>query len=152
MKKLQPYDDNQLHITPEIIQLMQWLCEYETEALKNIITRALNQGLKKTKYHSHDEQISSIDEMQDGFITFMSLLEYLYEEVVNERAIKQAGEHHLLPALDKIDNKTCDASTIQSSLTVAASKIERNPHVNPKEILFKELLRRWVPTNKTQNN
>ena len=145
------YDENQFLITPELIQLMNWLCQYETEAIKNIIVRTLSRGMKHHKMDSY-ASFSSIEEMQHCFIDFINMFEMLLNEAINERALKNATQHNLLPAIEHIDSTTCDESTIKSSLAIATSKLERNPSADPREILFKELLKRWTPHKKTFNH
>jgi len=141
------YDEHQFLITPELIQLMSWICQYESEAIKNIIARALSQGMKNNKLENY-ASFSSIDEMQHSLANFINMFEILLDEAINERARKNATQHNLLPALEQIDSSSCGESIIKSSLAMATSKIERNPSTNPKEIFFKELLKRWAPHKK----
>lgn len=138
-------EEDQYLLSPELIQLMNWIIQYEDEALKHIIARAVAQGLKQNK---HEVLSSSIEDMQQTFIQFINITELLLNEVISERALKNALQHNLLPALDQIDTSACDDSVIRSSLAVTTSKIERNPTVNAKELLLKELLKRWNPENK----
>ena len=88
------------------------------------------------------------EELQHAILDYLAMMEHLLVEVTNERATKNALERNLMPALDQIDTTACDDSTIRSSLAIATSKMERNPSQNPKEVLYKELLKRWKPTKK----
>lgn len=140
------YEEEQCVLSPELIQLLHWICQYEQEALKHLIARALIQGIKNQK--QNPIHMPSASETQETFLNFIELLELLFDEVISERALKHALQLNLLPALDQIDTSVCDNSTIRNCLAIATSKMERNPEANPKELLLKELLKRWNPENK----
>lgn len=142
------HTDDQFLISPELLQLMDWIVRYEPEALKRIVARAVKQGLKNNKPENPPNGLPELEELQRGFVDFISLMEYLLHQVTDERALKSALQANLLPALDHIDAAACDVSTIKSSLAGATSQMERNPEANPKELLFKELLKRWNPHKK----
>ena len=74
------------------------------------------------------------------------MLDALIIETMNEQAVQRAMEKNLLPAIDQIDSNECDNATVRFSIEKATSKYEHNPKENPKELLFKELLKRWKPT------
>lgn len=142
--------DDQFVISPELLQLMDWIVQYESETLKRIIARALKNGLKKNNPLLVDQDSTDLqpDEMQRGFVDFLMLMELLLQEVVHERSLKNAVQRNLVPALSAIDTSACDENTLQSSLAIATSQIERNPQANPREVLLKELLKQWKPHKK----
>src|SRR3972149_2629664 len=75
-------------------------------------------------------------------------LKKLITKAINEQAVKKAVEKNLMPAIDQIDSTICDDATVRFSIEKAATKIDHNPMENPKELLFKELLKRWKQSNK----
>jgi hypothetical protein len=79
-------------------------------------------------------------------------LETLLLETISEHVKEKARQQKLLPALDQIDTNQCDNSTVRSSLEKATSTFAHNPDTNVKELLFKELLKRWKPIDKNIKN
>ena len=57
-----------------------------------------------------------------------------------------------MPAIDKIDTKSCDSEIVASSVAKAASQCESNPQKDFKSTLCKELLKRWKPAKSTIHN
>ncbi len=135
--------NEQFVLSYELLALMRWISEHESKALKRIITRSLSQG-RTTEMNSESESLSACqaEELQHAILDYLAMMEHLLVEVTNERATKNALERNLMPALDQIDTTACDDSTIRSSLAIATSKMERNPSQNPKEVLYKELIKR----------
>ena len=80
------------------------------------------------------------------------MLEVLLAEASKEHAIERARQQKLLPAIDQIDTSLCDDTTVRFSMEKATSEIGSNPHKNPKDVLFKELLKRWKPADKNLKN
>ena len=146
--------DNQFVLSYELICLLQWLMEHDAGKLKTIITKALSSGLKNQiqKESTLVENPTDLEDIQESIIDFFGMLEALLLESINELAVKKALEKNLLPSIDKIDSTICDNATVQFSVEKATSDIDRNPQENPKELLFKELLRRWKPNKKNVLN
>lgn len=143
----------QLVISYELLQLMQWIVEHESESLKKIINRALKNGFDEqlTKSQNYKELYSG-DDMQNNIIDFLSLWEILLYEATNESDANRIIQKNLVPAIDHVDKKNCDSSTLKSSIDFASSKINRKPEESAQEIFLKELLKRWKPNkNHTVN-
>jgi len=153
MINLDKFDDNQFTISYELLTLLRWLVEHDTGKLKKIIAKALRSGLKnEIKKTRSSNQLRSINDMQYNILEFFSLLESLLLELANEQVEQQAREKNLMPTLDQIDSNFYDDETVQCSLEKVTSTIEDNPHENPEELLFKELLKRWKPLKKNAIN
>ena len=145
--------DSQFVLSYELICLLRHLMIYDAQKLKKIVDGALASGLQdelKKKEIINDS--SSLEEIQENLIDFFAMLETMLIEAVNERAMQKALEKDLFPAIDQIDSTVCDDETVQCSVEKATSNIDQNPHENPKDLLFKELLRRWKPDKKNVLN
>ena len=146
-------NNNQLTISYELLYLMQWLLENEPERLKKIIVQALHKGLKEEiQEASKNKNLTTNEDLHYSVVDFLSLLENLLQEAINEQTLKKLTEKNLLPALTQIDNTVCDTTTIQSSMEKASSRLENHPEKNPQEVLFKELLKCWKPNKKSAIN
>lgn len=140
----------QFALSYELLCLMQWLLEHEQEKLKKIITKSLDSGLKEelqrideTTFAQADSQAA--EDMQYSVIEFFGLLETLLAESLNEHVVKKALERNLMPAIGQIDTMLFDNATVKDSIEKATHKIELNPGENPKDLLCKELIKRWRP-------
>ncbi len=142
-------NDNQLTVSYELLYLVQWLLEHESEALKKLISHALENGLKQDLQTAVNSELKSTEDIQYSIVDFLALLETLLQENISEQNMKRIMEKKLMPAIDNIDNKECDKATVDFSVEKATSKIENNPEGNPQEILFQELLKCWKPNKKT---
>ncbi len=141
-----PKSSDQLVLSYELLQLLEWLMEHETDSLKRIIKRALGKGLNKElkrrpeSYESH--------ELQGNIIDFLELLEVLLVESGHELNVDSIVRKDLLPAIDHIDTSDFGSGLVESSAAIATTKKEKNPQENAQELLFKELLKRWKPKKK----
>lgn len=146
-------NNSQFVLSYELLLLLHWLSDHEVPAMKKIIRNALKSGLQEElQLLDNIDDTAFLNELQHSITDFLSLLESLLIEAVSERIKEKARQQNLLPAIDQIDTTLCDNSTVQSSLEKATSYLSDNPNENPKELLFKELLRRWDPTNKNIKN
>jgi hypothetical protein len=127
---------------------------HDADKLKKIIDKALVSGLKAQlqKESIHAEHAGDLEEIQENIIDFFGMMESLLAESLHEHAVKRALESDLMPSIDQIDSTVCDNAIVRSCVEKATSNIERNPHANPKELLFKELLRRWKPNKESTLN
>jgi len=146
--------DNQFVLSYELICLLQWIMEHDSHKVKAIVSKALASGLKERlrKDTQFDTNVETLEDIQEGIIDFFGMLESLLLESLNEHALQKAVEKDLLPSIDQIDSTVCDDSTVRFSVEKATSDIENNPQENPKELLFKELLRHWKPSKKNVLN
>jgi len=154
--KLSNEDDTQLTISYELLYLLQWLIEHDNNRLKQMISRALTQGLrkemKKAEIQKAERQNDFVDEMYHSIIDFFELMEELLAESIKEHVERKAKEKNLMPTIDHIDSTVCDDATMRFSIERTATKMEDDPDINPQEQLLKELLRSWKPHNKNAMN
>ena len=144
-------NEEQIVLSYELLQLMDWLMKYEPEGLKKLISKAFKRGLSRTFSRTIDSQnLSALS--ADTVANFISLLEVLLVEAGSEQENKSSLNRDLLPELGHIDLSNCHYSVIQSSAEVAFSKKEKNPNENTQELLYKELLKRWKPHKKQYEN
>ena len=146
-------EGSQFVLSYELLCLLRWFVDHDADKLKKLITKAIESGLKDELRTDDDgNQLQMQEDIQYSILEFFSLLESLVTEAINEQAVKKAVEKNLMPAIDQIDSTVCDDATVRFSIERAASKIDHNPKENPKELLFKELLKRWKPSNKKMLN
>lgn len=146
--------DNQLELSYELLYLLAWLCQYEVPALKKMIDRAVKHGLKH-EYFDVDPAVmdaESYNNIQMSIVDFFALLEGLLMEAINDEAMNQTTQSDLTPMVEKIDSAAWDTATMQHSLEKTSQKMAHRPEANPKEILLKELLKRWKPQKKSAMN
>lgn len=141
----EPKNSDQLVLSYELLQLLEWLIEHEAESLKKIVKRALSKGLNK-KLKSRE--LPNASAIQGNVIDFLELLEILLFESNHEVNVSDVIRKNLMPAIDHIDISNFNAATVESSAAIASTKKEKNPHENAEELLFKELLKRWKPKKK----
>lgn len=139
--------DGKVFLTYELLFLLQWLMEHEAESLKKIIARSLKNGFNDPDFKNSDviEMQISDPNIHQCVIDFLELLNILLIEASTELTMQKSAERNLIPALNHIDLTMCDSETIQGSLKKATTQLHHNPDENPKEILLKELLKRWKP-------
>ncbi len=144
---------SQFVLSYELLALLRWLANHDTDKFKKIIGSALAAGLQdEINKIDKTEEAVLLAEMQHSITDFLSNLEGLLLEVIGEHVEKRARQQNLLPAIDQIDTAECDDSTVRFSLEKATAKLASNPNANPKELLFKEILKRWKPHNKNIKN
>ena len=149
-----PFDvDNQCELSYELLYLLKWLVENESATLKTIISRAIRNGLRDELSNSNAlmNNISS-EAVQNSIVDFLDLLDALLHESISEGSMKKAMEQNLMPSINKIDSNICDKATVRFSLDKATDHLEHYPQANAKELLFKEILKRWKPNKKKMQN
>lgn len=139
------YDNNHFVVSYELLQLLEWMMYHEQDALKKIISRSFEQGF--VPYSVHKKQ-DDVDEARQWVMDFFGLLEVLMVEVTHEQETKEVTTRSVLPAVDHIDSRLYDSRSLAASIAKANLAAENNTGENPKEILCKELLKRWKPTKK----
>ncbi len=145
--------NGQFVLSYELLTLLRLLADHDDDKLKKIIGKALNSGLQE-EMHKIDslDEMALLDSVHNGITDFLELMESLLLEVTSEHIKQKAKYQNLLPAVDQIDTTICDDTTVRFSLEKATSRMESNPEANPKEMLFKELLKRWKPSDKNVKN
>ena len=148
------HDSNsQFALSYELLHLLKWLEQNNTEKLKKIISKAIAHGL-----HDEIQKGSSmtnqniLEEMHHSIINFFDLLEILLAEAINEHVEKKAREKNLLPTLEHFDTSLLDQAAVRSSIESTTKTLESHPHINAKEQLCKELLKNWKPLSKESVN
>lgn len=148
-----PFDiENQCELSYELLYLLKWLIEHESITLKKIITRTMRNGLKEEFSSSSLLNNVSSEAIQNSIIDFLDLLDVLLHEAISEESMKKALEQNLMPSINKIDSNACDKTTVQCSLEKTTNHLEHHPNANAKELLYRELLKRWKPTKKKLQN
>lgn len=134
-------------ISFQLLQLLRWLFEHDQEALKKLIGRSLKNGLDEVLAQPGG-RCESEEDLHHNIIEFFELMEALLFEQLHEDEAKRLKERVMIPAADQFDAAVCDDSLMAVSMERAAITIENNPFVDPKEVLCKELLKRWKPGKK----
>jgi hypothetical protein len=136
-------------ISLELLQLLKWILEHEPTTLKTIITHALENGLHENiKNKNSLTTHCSAEELQNHVVEFFSLLEALLLESLYEDEAQITLQRSLIPAIKCIDTQTCDQVSIASSVAKATHTYANKSQAHLKEILCKELLKRWKPHKK----
>jgi len=144
-------NSTQVLLSYELLCLLQWLATHQTDKLKKMISKALINVLdNELQKKDTISQFGLAEDVQEGIVDFFTILESLLLEASEEHSVKKALENNLMPAIGQIDSSVCDDATVRSSIEGATSQINTTDE-NPKELLFKELLKRWKPTNKNKD-
>jgi len=142
--------NGQFAISYELLCLLRWLIENDTESLKNIVHYAIQNGLQ-TELQKIDT-ISDINlatsGIEDNIGDFFKVLEIILVDAIDAETIRKAKAKKLMSAVNKIDASLCDDNTVRISLEKTTDSLERNPKANPKELLYKEILKQWHPQDK----
>lgn len=147
-------DQGQILLTYELLFLLQWIMEHESDALKKIIVRALKNGFNDPEFRSNEviEMQISDPTIHDCIVDFLSLIDSLLLETTTELDMQKNAEMTMIPALKHIDSTICNDDVVQSSLRKTNAQLHSNSKQNAQEILLKELLRRWKPDKKVLSN
>ena len=145
-------NDNQFMISYELICLLQWIIEHESESFKKVISKALESGFRQAMKRQDADDAPELDDIQEVIIDFFELCETLIEEVHHEQSVKKAIAKNLMPAIDHIDSRLCDGDTVRSSVSSTTAHLDDAPQESAKEILYRELLRQWKPNKKSTLN
>jgi hypothetical protein len=138
-------------VSHELIILLQWLIDHEQESLKKIIARGLQQGLdlELGPVQATEQQQTALnnEELQQHVVDFFALLDTLIYETRNEDEVNTALQRSMIPAIRHIDMHQCDTQSLTVSIEKATQAAE-NHKGDPKDVLCRELLRRWKPQKK----
>lgn len=146
MKKSQIFED-QFVLSIELIQLLHWLTVHEHDALQKLVTRALKHRAAK----KHDEHaVASSEEMHDAVVHFFVLLQSLIQKhTETDRDIQQLNAFRM-PTLSKIHSSDYDAQALARSIAKASDAFDEGTE-DPREVLYRELLKQWHPQSKQKN-
>jgi hypothetical protein len=144
-------DTTQLTVSYELLLLLNWIITHEKDRFKKIIHKSLKTGLlielEKTN-RINDANSAVAHRLECNVADFFNLLELMLHDAVSEALEKTVSQKKLMDTIDHIDATVCDTETVRSSIQEISATLNENPTANAKEMLLKEVLRRWKPTNK----
>lgn len=141
-------DDNFLAISTNLLAIMQQIVEHHPHELRTLIQKAQRAHKKPVQQDKWHGEYTA----QEQVIDFLNLMELLVYETQNEHEYDAQVARFLMPAIEHIDQATCDPETVESSVEHAATQKNKDPQANAQELLYKELLKRWKPTKKAGIN
>lgn len=149
-----PHDSNaQFALSYELLHLLKWLSQHDTDKLKKIISKAIAHGLhdeiQKTSYFTNPDVL---EEMHHSIVDFFEVLDSMLNTAINEHVKQKAKQKNLLPTIDHFDISLLDNETVRHSVATTTKELELHPHINPKEQLCKELLKQWKPLDNYELN
>ena len=136
------FDDNSFSISPELLVLMGHIIDEHQRDVQALIAKAMRTFAAK-KAAPPDPHI------HENIIDFLGLMDFLVHEMQHDVEVDTQLTRQLMPAVDHIDQTTCDQEVVSASIAHAAQQKNKNPHINAQELLYKELLKRWKPSKKT---
>ena len=136
--------DNQFVISYELLALLEWFIEHEEPAVTALIRKALAQGLTLNK-SAHTMSGAENADLQHIIVDYLAFLDLLLHEAVNEDEVEQVVQRALIPAINHIDKRMYDESTVSVSIAKAQAVAWKRTSFETKNVLCKELLRRWKP-------
>lgn len=141
--------DTHFVMSYELLTLLQWLVDFEQDALKQMIERSLQHGLQHHLQNAPtaQEKKRAANDLQESIVDLFSVLEAMLYESMKEDESQRVLQSHMMPALKYIDTSACDASVVNMSVA-KASAASKNGAMDAKEALCKELLKRWKPGKK----
>jgi hypothetical protein len=146
------FDQEHFVVSYELLKLLQWLIENEQDTLKKLLHNALNHGLRSELAQAHDMQQEEAEGLQASIVDFFSLLEALMQETLHESEAKNYIQRTMIPAIYHIDSNSCDTTSVALSIAKATAAVEKKTGEDPKDVLCKELLRRWKPSKERSAN
>lgn len=144
-------ESTQLTVSYELLLLLNWIIVHEKDRFKKIIHKSLKTGLLVELEKTNRTNVSNdilINRLQGNVADFFNLLELLLHDAVSESLEKTACQKKLMDTIDHIDAAVCDTETVRSSIQEISAVLNENPAANAKELLLKEVLKRWKPSNK----
>ena len=133
-------DADQLLVSPHLLLFLSWLLDQEQETLRRLVARAHNQEALSAAH----EDVTDED-LHQNIADFFSVLEsFVGDELGLER-------HRPLQiaALKHID---ADDTLVALSAAKMTTMLKKHPYEDPKEVLCRELLKRWKPSRKLVQN
>jgi hypothetical protein len=142
-------DRYQFVISYELLMLLEWLIDHEHESLRALIKRAVDQGFPG---HGVRHMRGNPEDLQQNIVEFFDLLDSMLGQVVSEDEAENALQRSLVPAINNIDSTMYDSGAFMTSVAKATAAAGRAKGVSAKEVLCKELLKRWKPHKKANMN
>ncbi|RTL07022.1 hypothetical protein EKK58_02475 [Candidatus Dependentiae bacterium] len=147
-------ENTQLTVSYEILLLLNWIMTHEKDRFKKIIDKSLKTGLLVELEKTNNTNFTNdalINKLQGNVADFFNLLELLLHDAVSESLEKTASQKQLMDTIDHIDGAMCDAETIRTSMHTISSTLQNTKTINAKELLLKEVLKKWKPKNNIVN-
>lgn len=150
MNQQGPFDGYHFVISHELLKLLEWLMDHEQESLGKLVKRIVHQD---AFIHAQIDPHAQEEDLQQSIVDFFAMLDSLVNESLHNEEAETIIQRLRLPALDNLDTRLYDAATVATSIekaTQAAVKAEKSHKLSkkvatPKDVLCKELLRRWKP-------
>lgn len=140
---------SQFTISYELLCLLRWLIEHNTEDMKNMITYAIQMGLNRELQKIDTTNLNlATSGMRDTIGDFVKVLELLLLEAMDDEMMRKAKLKKLMTDINKIDTNLCDSDTVRISLEKTTNSLDKNPDANPRDQLYKEILKQWQPDKK----
>ena len=134
--------DRQVVVSLELVKLIEWILEHENEGLRRLINRAVFKGMISNR---PSQDFESLDDMNQYIVDFLAKMESFLDKAVEKQVMKNVQKNDILPAVRYIDTTSCDTSLIEQTLERITNKLPNPTNESPKELLIKELLKRWNP-------
>ncbi|MBN1549503.1 hypothetical protein JW872_02480 [Candidatus Babeliales bacterium] len=134
--------DRQVVVSLELVKLIEWILEHENEGLRRLINRAVFKGMTANK---PSQDFESLDDMNQYIVNFLSKMEVFLDNAVEQQLRKTLKKNDIIPAVRHIDTTSCDTSFIEHTIERITNKLPNPTNASPKELLLKELLKRWNP-------
>lgn len=147
-------ESTQLTVSYELLLLLNWIIIHEKNRFKKIIHKSLKTGLLAELAKTHRNDISHdalINRLQGNVADFFNLLELLLHDAVSESLEQTALQKQLIETIDHIDGTMCDTETIRTSMHTISSTLNNTSGIKAKELLLKEVLKKWKPKNNIVN-
>lgn len=146
-------NNGQFVLSYELLYLLQWLVEHESETIKKLIHKAIKQGYRQQADRTNDfVELQVSDAIQQSIVEFLGMMDAMLIDASQEQDVNKVLHHSLIPAIKHIDSSICDSNMVESSVEKATAHVKLHPEQNAQELLFKELLRRWKPHKKNGLN
>jgi hypothetical protein len=140
----------QLTLSYELLLLLQWMIIHEKDKIKKIVHKALKSGLhiELEKIRNVSNTLHTAEELHENIADFFALLELFLQDGVTQSLDKRALNQKILSTIDQIDSTVCDSQTVEATVQCTSSILNQDPSANVKDLLYKELIKRWKPTDK----
>lgn len=145
--------DTQLVLSYELLCLLQWLIEHDSDKLKKMVTKAVSHGLYEQVRGLETRKSEPLnDDMQHNILDFLGFLEASLAQALHQHVEMKAKNSNLMATVEQLDTTLYNPDIMMSSLEKTTVLSDKNPDLNPQELLYKELLKRWKPEKKSALN
>lgn len=161
MENRYPFDEGQFVLSYELLRLLQWLVEHNTDTLKKLVTKAFKEGFGEELTAQRQELYSTDPEiLQQAVLDFFALLEntlearsdankeiteHLCATCSNEehQLVHETGSSALASAITSVDSAMYDRDALATSIARAHKAGKKQTMAIAQETLYKELLKNW---------